>query len=87
MTQNDYEKAQSIKERIRRLDNMEAELKNAALQVMSQYKKSDADALAALFLNLTNTIAGKNVIEEIVGTLTTKFNERRRELEKEFAEL
>lgn len=79
--------AQSIKERIRRLDNMEAKLKNAALQVMSQYKKIDADALAALFLNLTNTTEGKNVIEELVGTLTTKFNERRRELEKAFAEI
>ena len=50
-------------------------------------KQSDAEYIASLILKLSETKEGERVIDYIVGSLTWKFEEAKRQLENQFDEL
>ena len=87
MKLEEYDKARRLMLRIEEFEKMGATLRSAAMDVKKQHKQSDAEDIASLILKLSETKEGEQVIDYIVGSLTWKFEEAKRQLENQFDEL
>jgi len=87
MKLDDYKQAQRLMERIEEFDKMDVALRSAAQDVKKQHNESDAEDLAQLIIKLAETKEGERVIDHIVGTITWKFEEAKRELREMFNDL
>ena len=87
MQKEDFERAQRILARIDEYEKMDAALRSAAQKVKKEHKKSDADELAALIMELVETKENEILLDYIVSTFALRFDELKCKLRKEFEEL
>ena len=87
MKLDNYKPAKHLMERIEECEKMDEALRSAAQDVKEQHNESDAEDLAQLIMKLTETKEGERVIDAIVGTISWKLEDAKRELREMFDDL
>lgn len=84
MRREDFERAQQVKRRIDDLNQQAAELRAALDKMKDQRGKGNAEKLVELFLELSLTVEGKQVMDAIVGDVLMKMKEQEQALNEMF---
>lgn len=87
MKKDDFEQAKMILERIDEYERLDAAIRIAAQTVKNFHNESDAEDIAQLIMKLVETKDGERVIDHIVCSITLKFEQAKRELQRRFEDL
>lgn len=84
MRREDFERAQQVKRRIDNLNQQAASLQAALDRMKDQRGRENAEKLVELFLELSMTVEGKQVMNAIVGDVLMKLKEQEKALNEMF---
>ena len=82
-----YARAAHLRHRIEEWENQIQTLEDARKRVINTKKKEDAEALAALIMELVKTEEGNNVVIYLTGVVISDLKNVIKEYEKMFEEL
>lgn len=82
-----YARASHLRHRIEEWEKQMQTLEDARKRVINSKKKEDADALAALIMELVKTEEGNHVVDYLTGVVISDLKKVINEYEKMFEEL